>query len=128
MSDKNTVDLFRGLLLDIEDDDATALQLGLQPPVMAQQQVPQVQIPMAPPVPQQVIPGIQMAPSVDVGQINIPQPTTSPVAPFPNSDNFTLRSPQQVVFGQAAQGLPEQVYLSLPVLISSQMYQSIKLS
>ena len=76
---------------------------------MAQQQVPQVQIPMAPPVPQQVIPGIQMAPSVDVGQINIPQPTTSPVAPFPNSDNFTLRSPEQVVFGQAAQGLPEQV-------------------
>ena len=55
MSDKNTVDLFRGLLLDIEDDDAKALRLGLQPSV-AQQQVPQVQIPMAPPVPQQVIP------------------------------------------------------------------------
>ena len=69
MSDKNTVDLFRGLLLDIEDDDATALQLGLQPPVMAQQQVPQVQIPMAPPVPQQVIP---------TGQVGMP--TTPPVS------------------------------------------------
>ena len=69
MSDKNTVDLFRGLLLDIEDDDATALQLNLQPPVMAQQQVPQVQIPMAPPVPQQVIP---------TGQVGMP--TTPPVS------------------------------------------------
>ncbi|MDB4588437.1 hypothetical protein N9095_00495 [bacterium] len=75
MSDKSAIDLFRGLLSDIQDDDATALQLGLQPPVMAQQQVPQVQIPMAPPVPQQPIPGIEMAPPpIDVGQIAIAQP------------------------------------------------------
>jgi hypothetical protein len=60
MSYKNTVDLFRGLLSDIEDDDAKALRLGLQPPVMAQQQVPQVQIPMAPPAPQQPIPEIEI--------------------------------------------------------------------
>ena len=74
MSYKNTVDLFRGLLSDIEDDDAKALRLGLQPPVMAQQQVPQVQIPMAPPAPQQFIPEIQIPPPVDVGQIEMPQP------------------------------------------------------
>lgn len=75
MSDKNTVDLFRGLLLDIEDDDAKALRLGWKRPVMAQQQVPQVQIPMAPPAPQQPIPVIETAPPpIDVGQIVIPQP------------------------------------------------------
>lgn len=75
MSYKNTVDLFRGLLSDIEDDDAKALRLGLQPPVVSQQQVPQVQIPMAPPAPQQPIPGIETAPPpIDVGQIAIPQP------------------------------------------------------
>ena len=73
MSDKSAIDLFRGLLSDIQDDDATALQLGLQPPVMAQQQVPQVQIPMAPPVPQQVIPTGQVPP---------------PVAPLPDPSGF----------------------------------------
>ena len=105
MSDKNTVDLFRGLLLDIEDDDAKALRLGLQPSV-AQQQVPQVQIPMAPPAPQQFIPEIQMAPPVDVGQI--PQPTMPPAAPLPESSNFSLRPPEQVVLGQEPEGLPEK--------------------
>ena len=109
MSSKSTVDLFNGLLAGLKENDKLKAQYNLQPPVMAQQQVPQVQIPMAPPVPQQVIPGIQMAPPADVGQTNIPQPTTPPVAPFPNPDNFTLRPPQQVAFGQAAQGLPEQV-------------------
>ena len=105
MSDKNTVDLFRGLLLDIEDDDAKALRLGLQPSV-AQQQVPQVQIPMAPPAPQQFIPEIQMAPPVDVGQI--PPPTMPPAAPLPESSNFSLRPPEQVVLGQEPEGLPEK--------------------
>ena len=106
MSDKNTVDLFRGLLSDIEDDDVKALRLGLQPSV-AQQQVPQVQIPMAPPAPQQFIPEIQMAPPVGAGQMNIPQPTTPPTAPLPNSDNFALRPPKQVVLGETAQSFPE---------------------
>ena len=74
MSYKNTVDLFRGLLSDIEDDDTKALRLDLQPPAVAQQGVPQVQIPMAPPAPQQFIPEIQIPPPVDVGQIEMPQP------------------------------------------------------
>ena len=105
MSYKNTVDLFRGLLSDIEDDDANALRLGLQPPAVSQQQVPQVQIPMAPPAPQQFIPEIQMAPPVDAGQLEMP--TMPPVAPLPESSNFSLRPPAPVVLGETAQGLPE---------------------
>ena len=126
MSSKSTVDLFNGLLAGLKENDKLKAQYNLQPPVMAQQQVPQVQIPMAPPVPQQVIPtgqvpvdmefipqytpesfnGVGMVPPVNAGQVEMPP--TPPVAPFPNSDNFTLRSPEQVVFGQAAQGLPKQ--------------------
>ena len=75
MSSKSTVDLFNGLLAGLKENDKLKAQYNLQPPVMAQQQVPQVQIPMAPPVPQQPIPGIETAPPpIDVGQIAIPQP------------------------------------------------------
>ena len=64
MSSKSTVDLFNGLLAGLKENDKLKAQYNLQPPVMAQQQVPQVQIPMAPPVPQQVIPTGQVPPTV----------------------------------------------------------------
>jgi len=108
-----------------------------QVPQMTQQQIPQVQIPMAPqqfiplqetsqelafqqnmdpsklmPVDtafnQQYTPesfdNIGVVPPV---QMNIPQPTMPTAAPLPNSDNFVLRPPEQVVLGESAQGLPE---------------------
>ena len=125
--------LFRGLVDDMDAEDVNRFQV----PQMTQQQTPQVQIPMAPqqsiplqetsqelafqqnmdpsklmPVDtafnQQYTPesfdNIGVVPPV---QMNIPQPTMPSAAPLPNSDNFVLRPPEQVVLGESAQGLPE---------------------
>ena len=71
MSSKSTVDLFNGLLAGLKENDKLKAQYNLQPPVMAQQQVPQVQIPMAPPAPQQPIPPVQAPPTTG----NLPDPS-----------------------------------------------------
>jgi len=125
--------LLRGLVDDMDAEDVNRFQV----PQMTQQQIPQVQIPMAPqqsiplqetsqelafqqnmdpsklmPVDtafnQQYTPesfdNIGVVPPV---QMNIPQPTIPTAAPLPNSDNFVLRPPEQVVLGESAQGLPE---------------------
>jgi len=127
--------LLRGVVEDMDAWDGNRFQV----PQMTQQQTPQVQIPMAPqqfiplqetsqelafqqnmdpsklmPVDtafnQQYTPesfdNIGVVPPV---QMNIPQPTMPTAAPLPNSDNFVLRPPEQVVLGESAQGLPEPV-------------------
>lgn len=73
MADKDVLELFRGLLSDIQDDDARALQASLQPQVLASQAA-NVPVPLAPPPTYNVVPGVGVPPAVDVGQIGISQP------------------------------------------------------
>ena len=83
--------LFRGLVDDMDAEDVNRLQV----PQMTQQQIPQVQIPMAPPATQQYTPesfdNIGVVPPV---QMNIPQPTMPTAAPLPESSDFYLRTPK----------------------------------